>query len=407
MWLRSLFGSSKLQRSSKASHNRSRKRLGYSNNAARLAVESLESRNLMAAAVLSIGDVTIVEGNTGTRFAEVMVTLSTGRNNSVTVNYSTANGSAQAGSDYTAKSGKLTFAKNETSKIIQVEVVGDRTADPDEYFRVLLTNAKGAKLADREGIVTITDDEPQISIISPDNSANEGDSDPNTLEFTVELSAAYDQTVTVNFATSNGTAEAGSDYTAHSQTVTFDAGQTSQTISVLVNDDRIVEPLDEYSFHEYFTVTLSTPSSNAAISQDTAYGYIIDDEPQIIIYDAEYYDDGYSDPLITFVVELSVPSEGVVTVDYATVDDNVSAMVGVDYASTSGTLTFDPGETTATFTVVVLDRYAYDRYFAVQFSNATGEAALLNSIAYGYLNYYYWYYDPGYGYGDGYGYYYY
>ena len=84
----------------------------------------------MPAALISIGDVSVVEGNSGTLNAAVPVTISQPHGNNVTVNYSTANGTATAGSDYNAVSGTLTFTKNETTKSILVPIRGDRIVEP-------------------------------------------------------------------------------------------------------------------------------------------------------------------------------------------------------------------------------------------------------------------------------------
>jgi len=97
-----------------------------------LAVESLEDR--LVPATLAVGDATLIEGNAGTTNALVTVRLSGTSNPPVSVNYSTANGTALAGSDYQAASGTLTFKKGETSKTILVPVIGDRLHEPDETF---------------------------------------------------------------------------------------------------------------------------------------------------------------------------------------------------------------------------------------------------------------------------------
>ena len=86
----------------------------------RLAVEALEDRSVPAS--LSVSDVTLVEGHAGTQYAEVRVSLDAPTNKTVTVNFGTADGTALAGSDYQAASGKLTFAPGETSKTILVPV---------------------------------------------------------------------------------------------------------------------------------------------------------------------------------------------------------------------------------------------------------------------------------------------
>ena len=190
--------------------------------------------------MLTVGDATVVEGTAGVHNAVVTVSLTEPHGNSVTVNYSTAAGTAHAGNDYNAVSGTLKFAINEMTKSILVPVISDRVVESDKDFLVRLSNPKGAKIADAEGIVTILDDEPRISTY--DVWDLEGNSGTTPFTFTVSLSAAYDLPVTVNYATADGSANAGTDYAAASGTVTFAPGQMSQTITVLVNGDSLAEP---------------------------------------------------------------------------------------------------------------------------------------------------------------------
>jgi endoglucanase len=82
----------------------------------------------------------------------------------VTVNYATGSGTAVAGADYLTTAGRLTFARGETSKTLQIPVIGDRVREPDETLFVNLSGAQGARIADGRGVVTITDDEPRVSI---------------------------------------------------------------------------------------------------------------------------------------------------------------------------------------------------------------------------------------------------
>jgi len=114
--------------------------------------------------LVSINDVTVVEGNSGTRTATFTVTLSAASDQTVTVDYHTIHGGASAGSDYRATSGTLTFAPSETTKTITVLVVGDRLAEPDETFLVSLSSPVNAIVTDGLGVGTILDDEPRISI---------------------------------------------------------------------------------------------------------------------------------------------------------------------------------------------------------------------------------------------------
>ena len=215
MWFRTLF----------EVLNRGRTRTPARRGAARirpvacpLGVEALGDRIVPAS--LWASDATLIEGNAGTRYAEVRVTLDAPTNRTVTVNYGTADGYATtAANDYVATSGKLTFAPGETSKTVRVAVTGDRIGEPNESFTVNLQGAKNAKITGRQGIVTILDDEPRISISNGVEVA--GPSGTRLWSFDVSLPAAYDQEVTVNYATADGTAIAGVDYLATSGTLSF------------------------------------------------------------------------------------------------------------------------------------------------------------------------------------------
>jgi hypothetical protein len=220
---------------------------------------------------LSISDVTVGEGNTGTVNAVFTVGLSAACDQTVTVHYSTADNTATtAGNDYQTKSGTLTFAPGVTSQTLTVVVNGDRLGESDESFFVNLDSPTVATIADGQGVGTILDDEPRITI--SDVSLNEGNRGAKNFNFTVSLSAAYDAPVTVSYATANGTATvANRDYQAKSGTVTFAAGVTSQTISILVNGDRTKEP------NETFYVNLSNPVS-ALITDSQGVGTILNDD---------------------------------------------------------------------------------------------------------------------------------
>ena len=107
----------------------------------------------------------------------------------------------------------MTFAAGETTKTISVLVNGDRAGEPNETFLVNLGQAAGdAVIADGQGVGTIVDDEPRVSINRV--SKNEGNSGTTPFVFTVSLSAASDAAVSLNFATANGSAKSGEDYDA-------------------------------------------------------------------------------------------------------------------------------------------------------------------------------------------------
>ena len=193
---------------------------------------------------LSIGPVSVTEGQSGTTVATFTATLSPTSAQTVTVNYSTANGTATAGSDYVAKSGTLTFAPGVSTRPISVTVNGDTTVEPNETFSVTLSSPTNAVLGTATGTGTILTDDtaPGLPSLALDNvSVTEGQSGTTVATFTVTLSPTSTQTVTVNYATADGTATADSDYVAKSGTLTFAAGVSTRPISVTVNGDTTVE----------------------------------------------------------------------------------------------------------------------------------------------------------------------
>ena len=223
---------------------------------------------------LSIADVSFKEGNSGTRLMTFTVTLSAAAAGPVTVAYSTADGTAASGSDYLAANGNLTFAAGETSKTITVKVKGDRAAEGNETFTVRLANAGGATIADGSATGTLTNDDaaatlPALSV--GDVSLREGNSGTAELMFVVTLDKAATGPVTVNYATANGTATAGSDYAPLTGKLTFAAGETSKMVHVVVNGDTVLEA------NETFSLTLSG-ASGATIADGSAVGQITDDD---------------------------------------------------------------------------------------------------------------------------------
>jgi hypothetical protein len=221
---------------------------------------------------VSVNDASTVEGHSGTKTVAFTVRLSAASDQPVSVAYVTANGAATAGSDYQAVSGTLTFAPGETIKIISVPVHGDRVAEWDETFFVNLSGATNVTIADGQGIGTILDDEPRISV--SDVTRLEGKNRQTTLfVFTVSLSTAYDQPVTMSFATANGTATtSNNDYVAKTGTLTFAPGETSKTITIEVKGDSRKEA------NETFYLDLTGLSSNGLFTRSRGIGTILNDD---------------------------------------------------------------------------------------------------------------------------------
>ena len=308
---------------------------------------------------VSIGSPSVTEGDSGEADLDFTVSLSAASGKRVTVKYAvdgTDAGTATSGTDYTAVTETtLTFAGGDTSKTVTVKVKGDTLNEPNETVRLTLNSPTNATLSSAStGVGTITDDDgaPTVSISSP--SVAEGNSGQAHLDFMVTLSAASGRQVTVKYApaTNAGTATAGTDYTAVSQTtLTFAAGETSKRARVLVTGDAMDEP------DETVRLTLSGPTNATLGSASTGVGTITDDDdpPTVSIGSASVAEGDSGEADLDFTVSLSAASGKQVTVKYA-VDgtDAGTATSGTDYtAVTETTLTFAVGDTSKTVTVKV------------------------------------------------------
>jgi hypothetical protein len=304
-----------------------------------------------AALTLAILDAAVTEGNAGTLNAKFTVKLSAASSNTVTVNYATANGTAVAPGDYQAASGKLTFTPGQIAQVITVPIVGDILDEPNEKFQVNLSAAVKAAVADAQGTGTITDNDPAYSLAVNSVTVTEANTGANSIAtFTVKLSQASAQTVTVKYATANVTALAGTDYTALPlTTLTFTPGQTSKTIAVTVKGDLLDEA------NETFKVLLSSPA-NAAVASGLGAGVCTitdnDPAPKFTVNDVSVAEPDAGTVPLTFTIKLSAASGQQVTVKYAT--GGGTAAAATDYTAVPLTaLTFAPGQTSKTVVVYV------------------------------------------------------
>jgi len=190
----------------------------------------------------------------------------------VTVAYATANGSAQAGADFVATSGSLTFPPGTTTRSVSVPVIGDILDEPNETFFVNLSSPSNAVIVVGQGKGTIVDDDPTPLLSVSDTSVTEGNGGSTNASFLVSLSSPSAATVSVSYSTADNTALAGSDYTATSGSLSFSPGATgSQTVNVPVLGDVLAEP------NERFWLVLSNPA-NALSSDFYGAGTILDDD---------------------------------------------------------------------------------------------------------------------------------
>jgi hypothetical protein len=198
--------------------------------------------------------------------------LNTPSGKTVQATYATASGTATGGADYTAVSGTLTYTPGQTSKMVSVSILGDLLDEENETFSVNLSSPQNAALNKSQGIGTIQDNDPLPALAINNVTMTETDGAPQTMQFTVSLSAPSGKTITVNYATLDQTAVAGRDYSAKSGTLTFTPGQTSKTISITILNDLVSEPT------ETFAVKLSAPV-NATLSVSQGTGTILDNDP--------------------------------------------------------------------------------------------------------------------------------
>ena len=266
----------------------------------------------------------MTEGDSGTTSATFTVTLAPASGQNVSVDYSTADGTATAPADYAATSGTLTFAPGQTTRTVTVQVAGDTLDELDETFTVNLSNAVNAAIADGTGLGTILDDDPLPALSINDVTVTEPDAGTTSATFTVSLNAPSAHVVSVDYGTADGTATAPADYAAGSGSLTFAAGETTKQVTVLVNGD-LLDEADETYF-----VNLTNPT-NATIGDGQGLGTITDNDPlpSLSINDVTVVEGNTGTVSATYTVTLSTVSGRSVTVDYATA--NGTAVAPADY----------------------------------------------------------------------------
>jgi aryl-phospho-beta-D-glucosidase BglC (GH1 family) len=297
---------------------------------------------------ISIADASASEGNSGTSPLAFTVTLSQAATGLVTVHYATADGTATAGSDYTAQSGTLSFAAGETSKTIVVPVIGDTVVEPDETLTVVLSAASGATIAQATATGTIVNDDVQ-----PPSAA---------------AVASLDYTVVDNWgsgftgAMRVGAGNAGLD----GWTVGFDSSAAITNIwnAVVVShvgNHYVVRNTDWNAAAApggiiTFGFQATSTDGDTAASGFTVNGAAVGPQPPALptlaVADSSVVEGNSGIQDLAFTVRLSAPATSAVTVAYATADG--SAKAGNDYIATSGTLTFAAGQTSGVVHVQVV-----------------------------------------------------
>jgi hypothetical protein len=306
-----------------------------------------------AQATISIsGPVTTAESGT--------VTYTVSRSSAVplvtpdaTVTVATTAGTAAAPADFSAKSETVTLTAGlmGTSASFQVSVSPDTLDESDEAFTVTLSTPQNDTLAAEPSVTTtITDDDapPTVALGTPSSvTEGTGGSGP-ALAFPVTLSSASGKAITVDYATADGTASAGQDFTATAGTLAIPAGATGGTVTVPVVPDAVDED------DETLAVTLSAPANATLAPTPTANGTIADDDTTSLTVTGVVVPEGATGTtsVASAQIDLSTTSSRPVTVTFATLDGTASAPG--DYTATTGQVTVPAGQRFALVPVTIM-----------------------------------------------------
>lgn len=224
---------------------------------------------------ISVRDVSVVEGNSGTTQATFVVALSGAASQTVSCSFATSNGTATAGSDYTATTGTVTFAPGELEKPVVVLVKGDTVDEAQETYFLDISNVQNATVGSNRGTGFIVDDDgPTIRI--NDITVTEGNTGTKAATFTLTLSGASVEAIAVRAITKAGTATAGSDYNSVNTVVTFQPGTVTRTMDVAIIGDTNMES------NETFFVNLTEPFGTT-IADNEGQGTIVDDDILLVL----------------------------------------------------------------------------------------------------------------------------
>jgi hypothetical protein len=319
---------------------------------------------------LSVADTSVLEGDNGVTEAFFTISIATPVPQDVELGYRVMGYTAEEGIDFEPVFDSVTLHAGETSVQLAVQVYGDTQFEPDEQFTLeAFIFTPGFEDQFLSAVGTIVNDDTGILINSV--SVDEGDAGLSFAVFTVTLSESAADVVTVDYRSEDVTAQAGSDYEPVSGTLTFAPGEMVKTISVAISGDA------EFEQDEYFLLRLSNPV-NAGLTggeETVVSGTIANDDPGIVLADTTVTegDNGYRAAVFTISLQGAAPG-ATASVHFATADN--SATAGADYVPISGTITFEPGETTKQFTIPVRGDFApeNDEYFVVLLSDAVGAA---------------------------------
>jgi hypothetical protein len=261
----------------------------------------------------------------------------------VTVAYSTSPGTAQAEVDYRSRSGVLTFAGGQARASFTLPTINDTLDEENETLQLALSDPQGGAQLGTPATATLTivDNDAGGALRFSAAALSVGEATPSAV-IVVTRTGGVASGVTVDYATSDGTASAGSDYSGSSGTLIFAASETRKRFTVPIQNDLVVEG------DETLAVTLSNPTGGATLGTPaTTTLTIVDNEGDVQLAAASYTVNEGRTRLVT--VRRSRPADAGVTVNYAT--RSGSAVAPDDYTETTGTLTFGAAVAVVTFAV--------------------------------------------------------
>jgi hypothetical protein len=278
--------------------------------------------------------------------ATISVRRTGGSNGTATVGFATTDGSASGTGDYTAQNLTLTFAPGQTVQTVIVPVAADGVPEGEEYFTAALASPTGgATLGTPASMtVTITSPDQAVQFLSPVYAVSEAAGVANIM---VKRTGSLAQPLTVQYATSDGSAVTGTDYTAASGTLSFPARVASRSFAVPVTRDAV------FKAARTVNLTLSSPSAGA-LGTSQAVLTIKDDDlagtVQLAMTETSVDEAaGVATVAVTRTGKLSAGQ----TVMFTTTDG--TAATGTNYTDATQVLTFAASETTKQVTIPILD----------------------------------------------------
>jgi len=287
----------------------------------------------------------------------------------VTVDYSTSDGTATAGLDYTNVRGTLSFPEGETRRSFVVSLIDDTEIEPDESVILNLANPTGtAELAaPPNAVLTIVSDDCMLGFSSASYSVNENVIGSNAV-ITVVRTGSTIGTVMVDFSTVPGTATPGADYVTNSGTLIFGPGETNKTFTITIIDDNIQEG------NETVTNILSHPRGPAVLGLAASTLTIVDNDfrPGVIVFSAPSYAVAENGSNVIVTLLRTNGALGVVSVQFTT--GGGTATPGLDYMPQGGTVLFGNNQTTQTLVIPIIDDTLVegDETFGVTIYNPSG-----------------------------------